>query len=482
MRDIYPNTFYRKGNIITKMKTIDKKINIPDDKMHDVFAIMQRFHDKGFECYLIGGSVRDLIMGYPVLDYDFATNAHPVDVMKMFRRVAPTGIKHGTVSVLRGNQSYEITTYRSDGKYIDGRRPQGVTFSKTLEEDVKRRDFTINGLAYDLKNEKILDYVGGIEDIEKGIIKTIGAAQLRFNEDGLRPYRACRFAAKLNFQIEKNTFKAISQSLDIAKMISVERVRDEFMKLIEADKPSIGFEYMRESGLLDLFLPELSICYGVTQNKYHLHDVYYHSLYTCDAIPRSDPIIKLAGLLHDIGKVITRRMGDDGEYTFYNHEVVGAKITRKIMKRLKFSNEATAMVNNLILNHMFHYTEEWTDGAVRRFMRKVDMENLNDLFLLRLADRRGSGMRDGLPAPISRLIKRIDKVIEEENAIKVKDLDINGYTIMQEFKIKPSPMIGRILNDLLEMVLDDPEINKKQILIEKAHEVYNRITEETAFE
>ncbi|MDY6969623.1 MAG: CCA tRNA nucleotidyltransferase [Spirochaetota bacterium] len=464
------------------MKTFEKKISIPETKINDISAIVKRFQDRGFECYLVGGSVRDLIMGRPVLDYDFATNAHPEDVMKIFRRVVPTGIKHGTVSVLKGNRSYEVTTYRSDGKYIDGRRPQNVIFSETLEEDVKRRDFTINGLAYDTINEKIIDYVDGIEDINKRIIRTIGNAELRFSEDGLRPYRACRFAAKLNFQIEENTFIAISQSLDIAKVISIERVRDEFMKLIEADIPSIGFEYMRESGLLDLFLPELSMCYGVTQNKYHQYDIYYHSLYSCDAIPGSDPIIKLAGLLHDIGKVETRRMGNDGEYTFYNHEVVGAKIIRKIMKRLKFSNEEKARVNNLILNHMFHYTDEWTDGAVRRFMRKVGMENLNDLFILRLADRRGNGKRDGLPDPINRLIKRIDKVIEEENAIKVKDLDINGYEIMEEFNIKPSPMIGHILKDLLELVLDDPDLNKKQILLKKAHEAYNRITNETASE
>lgn len=452
-------------------------IEIPENIREDIHELVKRFHKNGYECYLVGGSVRDLIMGKSVLDYDFATDAHPEEVMKIFRRVIPTGIKHGTVSVIIKGKSFEVTTYRSDGEYIDCRRPESVSFSKTLEEDVKRRDFTINGLAYDFINDEVIDFVGGIGDIERRVVRTIGNPILRFSEDGLRPYRACRFAAKLNFTIEEESFRSIEETLSIAKRVSKERIRDELIKLIATEKPSIGFEYLRKSGLLRLFLPELVNCYGVEQNKYHLYDIYYHSLYSCDAIPGVDPIIKLAALLHDIGKMTTKRMGDDADYTFYNHEVIGAKITKKIMKRLKFSNEEISRVSNLILNHMFHYIDEWTDGAVRRFMRKVALENLNDLFLLRLADRRGNGMRDGLPAPIHDLIKRIEKVIEDENAITVKDLDINGYVIMEEFKLKPGPQIGKILNGLLEMVLDCPEMNQRTILIKKAYEIYESLVE-----
>ena len=458
------------------MKKIKMKLDIPQVINKDIIDIVDRLKKKGYECYLVGGSVRDFILGIPVFDYDFATNAHPEEVIKIFSKVIPTGIKHGTVTILSKENKYEMTTYRSDGKYINGRRPESVTFSDTLEKDVERRDFTINGLAYDIESEEIIDLVGGLDDIERKTVRTIGNPVDRFREDGLRPYRSCRFAAKLNFTIEQETFDAISGTLDIAKKVSVERVRDELIKLIESKKPSIGFEYMRKSGLLELCLPELVECYNVGQNKYHIYDIYYHSLYSCDAIPGEDRTIKLAALLHDIGKAATRKEGEDGDYTFYNHEVVGAKITRKIMKRLRFSNEEIERVNNLVLNHMFHYMPEWSDGAVRRFMRKVGLENLNELFLLRLADRRGNGQREGLPAPINELKNRIRRVIEQDSALTVRDLDVDGYVIMKEFDIKPGPTIGKILNSLLEIVLDEPEANIRDVLLEKAGRIYKEIT------
>jgi poly(A) polymerase/tRNA nucleotidyltransferase (CCA-adding enzyme) len=451
------------------------KINIPDDDRTSIQTVVDTFRRRGFECYLVGGSVRDLILDHGIYDFDFATNAHPGDVMKMFRRVIPTGIKHGTVSVLLNDRIFEITTYRSDGKYIDGRRPESVFFSDSLEEDVRRRDFTINGLAYDVERGEVLDYVDGLADLQQGIIRTIGDPIERFSEDGLRTYRACRFAARLNFTIEENTFNAISGTLDVAKLVSVERIRDEFNKLLEAERPSVGIEYFRRSGLLDLFLPELAQCYGVDQNRFHVFDVYYHSLYSCDAAPAKNLVIRLAALLHDIGKDPTRREVTDGESTFYNHEVIGARMVRRIMKRLRYSNEDSARVNNLILNHMFHYTEDWSDGAVRRFMRKVGLENIDDLVELRMADRRGNGSRDGLPAPILRLRDRMNKVIEDENAITVKDLNINGHDLMQGFHLKPGPVIGRILNELLEKVLDDPAINEHDALMSLSRDIMDRV-------
>jgi len=450
------------------------KLAIPEEIRNTLLGIINKLNGNSSECFIVGGSVRDLILGRDVYDYDLATDATPDVVMKLFSRALPTGIKHGTVTVIHNQRAFEVTTYRADGKYIDGRHPDNVTFSSTLKDDVKRRDFTINGLAYDLVNEKVIDYVDGIADIRKGVIRTIGDPMDRFGEDGLRPFRACRFAAKLNFLINDGTFNAISQTLDVSKRVSVERIRDELVKMLEAEMPSVGLEYMRKSGLLGIVLPELQECYGVMQNKYHIFDVYHHSVYSCDSAPRDDLILRISALLHDIGKVPVRREGSDGEYTFYNHEVVGAKMTRKLMKRLKFSNDQIDRVNNLILNHMFHYTDDWTDGAVRRFMRKVGLENLQDLFRLRLADRKGNGARNGLPAPIEKLKKRINKVIEEENAITVKDLDINGRIIMDEFGLKPGPVIGRILNHLLEMVLDNPDINKRDFLIIKAGEYLNQ--------
>jgi poly(A) polymerase/tRNA nucleotidyltransferase (CCA-adding enzyme) len=459
------------------MKKIKMKLNIPGDIKNDISDISGKLKKKGYQCYLVGGSVRDFVLDIPVFDYDLATDAHPENVIKLFSKVIPTGIRHGTVTILSKENKYEMTTYRSDGKYINGRRPESVTFSDTLEKDVERRDFTINGLAYDIENEELIDLVGGLEDIERKTVRTIGNPVDRFREDGLRPYRSCRFAAKLNFTIEDATFAAISETLEVAKKVSVERVRDELTKVIESEKPSIGFEYMRKSGLLGLCLPELLECYNVSQNKYHIYDIYYHSIYSCDAIPGEDKSIKLAALLHDIGKAATRKEGEDGDNTFYNHEVVGAKITRKLMKRLRFSNEEIEKVNNLVLNHMFHYMPEWSDGAVRRFMRKVGLENLNNLFLLRLADRRGNGQRDGLPGPITELKNRIKKVIEQDSALTVRDLEIDGYVIMKEFDIKPGPVIGRILNSLLEIVLDEPEANTRDILLEKAGVIYREFTD-----
>lgn len=451
------------------------KLQIPKDEQKTIRQIVSTFTSKAYECYLVGGSVRDFILGHPNYDYDFATNAQPKQVMSLFKKVIPTGIKHGTVSVLLDNRIFEITTYRADGKYIDGRRPDSVHFSDSLKEDVCRRDFTINGLAYDVENEEVIDFVNGLADIKSGIIRTIGSPIERFTEDGLRAYRACRFAARLHFIIEENTFEAILKTLHVAKLVSIERVRDEFNKLLETDAPSVGIEYMRQFGLLELFLPELAQCYGVMQNRHHIHDIYYHSIYSCDGGPADNLQIRLAALLHDIGKVATKRDGGDGEATFYNHEVIGAKMARKIMKRMKYSNEDCDKVCNLILNHMFHYTDDWSDGAVRRFMRKVGLENIDDLILLRLADRKGNGSREGLPAPILKLKERIAKAIEDENAITVKDLKINGHMLMQRFNLKPGPVIGKMLNRLLEDVLDEPEINQTDTLLAMAADIFNNL-------
>jgi tRNA nucleotidyltransferase (CCA-adding enzyme) len=323
-----------------------------------------------------------------------------------------------------------------------------------------------------MEKDEVIDHVNGIDDLNKGVIRTIGNPVERFSEDGLRTYRACRFAAKLGFIIEEKTFEAIKETLDISAMISAERIKDELMKLLNTGLPSIGFEYMRESGLLKLFLPELDNCYEIDQNRFHVHDIYYHSLYSCDAVPCEKPLIRLAALLHDIGKLPTRKAGDDGDYTFYNHEIIGARMARKIMKRLKFSNAEVEIVNNLIINHMFHYTDDWSDGAVRRFMRKVGVEHIPELFILREADRIGNGSRRGLPEPVMKLQERIDRIIEAENAITVKDLHINGNIIMEKFNLQPGPVIGKILHELLELVLDNPEMNREDILVEKSAEIY----------
>ncbi len=443
-----------------------------------VIEVVRELYKNGFEGWIVGGSIRDILMGKEPNDYDIATNATPEEVMRIFRRVIPTGIKHGTVTVLIGDNSVEVTTFRRDGKYLDGRHPVSVTYATSIYEDISRRDFTINGIAYNPITDKIIDPYNGIEDIKNGIIRTIGDPIERFREDGLRCFRACRFSSQLGFEIEKNTFEAIKKSVDVASKISAERIRDEIIKIIQSPRPSVGFECMRKSGLLNLVMPELLEGYGIKQNKYHKFDVYYHNLYTCDAAKPDDYRIRLAALLHDIGKPYAKKEVEDEstgkKSVFYNHEIIGAAIAKKILRRLKFSNNDINFITHLIRNHMFHYTDDWTDGAVRRFLRKVGVENLDALFELRRADRIGNGLKRGDSKAIKKFRERIEKIIEQENAITVRDLDINGYDLMNTFGLKPGPIIGKILNELLEVILDEPEKNKKEILLEIAKEILER--------
>ncbi|MGQ9616910.1 MAG: CCA tRNA nucleotidyltransferase [Spirochaetota bacterium] len=451
-------------------------MNIPDY----VIRIAKELQSQGFEGWIVGGSIRDLLLGKKASDYDIATNATPDQLMRIFRRTVPTGIKHGTVTVISGSHSVEVTTFRSDGKYSDFRRPDSVTYARTILEDLSRRDFTINAIAYNPITGELLDPYGGKSDLENRIIRTVGDPFERFKEDGLRPYRACRFAAQLEFSIEEKTFKAISESLESASKVSMERIRDEFIKIIQSPKPSTGIELLRRTGLLEVFLPELLTGFGINQNKYHRFDIYYHNLFTCDAARQDNLCIRLAALFHDIGKFYAKREveskgSDTRKSVFYNHEIIGAAVTRRIMRRLKFSNQEVKLVTHLIRYHMFHYTNQWTDGAVRRFIRKVGIENLDALFELRRADRIGNGLKSGESRSIQNLKKRIEKVLEEANAITVKDLAVNGYDIMNEFNIKPGPMVGKILNHLLEEILDDPSKNQPVVLLTLARDFYNKI-------
>jgi poly(A) polymerase/tRNA nucleotidyltransferase (CCA-adding enzyme) len=434
-----------------------------------VLKIAQELHKRGFQAWVVGGSIRNILIGKPAYDHDIATNATPDQVMGIFPRTVPTGVKHGTVTVLSGIESVEITTFRSDGTYSDARHPDRISYAKTIGEDLSRRDFTMNGIAHNPITDELVDPYGGRQDIRNELIRTIGNPLDRFSEDGLRPFRACRLASQLDFTIEEKTFKAIISCLDKAAQVSVERIRDEFIKIIESPKPSIGIELMRKSGLLELFLPELLTGYEVNQNVYHRYDVYYHNLYSCDAADPKDYRIRLAALFHDIGKFHAKKEIEERtkgkKSVFYNHEIIGAGITKRIMRRLKFSNQDIKVVTHLIRNHMFHYTNLWTDGAIRRFMRKVGLENLQALFELRRADRIGNGLKQGNSRAVQNLRHRIEIILEKENAITVKDLVINGNDVMKQFNLQSGPIIGTILNHLLEEILDDPEKNNRDSLL-----------------
>lgn len=439
-----------------------------------VQKISRTLRQHGYQAWVVGGSIRDLLIDREVYDYDLATDALPEQVMKLFKRTIPTGIKHGTVTVLTTGSPVEVTTFRVESAYSDARRPDQVSFASSIEEDLSRRDFTINGMAYDPESGVLVDPFGGREDLKKGIIRTIGDPAERFAEDGLRPYRACRFASQLEFDIDETTMDAIPGCLSYAAQVSAERIRDEFVKIIKSPRPSRGIELLRMSGLINIFLPELLAGYGIRQNKFHRYDIYYHNLYACDAADPSDYRVRLAALFHDIGKYEAKREVEEKntgtKSVFYNHEIIGAAITKRIMRRLKFSNEDIKLVIHLIRCHMFHYTSQWTDGAVRRFMRKVGLENLDRLFELRKADRIGNGLKRGESKSVANLKKRIEKVIEEENAITVRDLAINGHDLMREFDLKPGPVIGATLNYLLEEIMDDPDKNEYDTLLQLARD------------
>lgn len=444
---------------------IEQKIKlgpVPDE----VLETLKNFHDGGYQAYLVGGTVRDLLTDLPVTDFDITTDATPDIVMRIFKRTIPTGVKHGTITVLGRDNNYEVTTFRCDGDYEDARHPDQITFTPNLADDLKRRDFTINAMVYNPVNETLIDLFDGIKDLKRGIIRAVGDPKERFFEDGLRPLRAVRFAARFNFAVEPKTFAAIGGVLDRVAMVSAERIRDELVKMLAtAEKPSYGFELMRQSGLLDIVLPELMEGYGVEQNKYHAYTVYLHCLYSCDNAPKEQPLIRLAALFHDIGKPRTK-MNRDGNVTFYNHQVVAVRMVNKIMKRLRFSNRETEYVSHLVYHHMFGYTEEWTDAAVRRFIRKVGRDNIEDLFELRLADWFGNGRNRGYPGYLNRLRKRIREELKKADAFDVKDLAIDGNEVMEVLKLKPGPQVGEALDYLLQIVLDNPEYNEYGKLVE----------------
>ena len=446
------------------------KIKVP----RDVTTIAKILKDAGFRCYMVGGAVRDQLLGLPAKDYDLCTDALPETIISLFHRVIPTGIKHGTVTILFKNIPYEITTFRVDGKYSDGRRPDQISYTNDLHEDLIRRDFTINAIAYDILQKRIIDPNDGLGDLTKKKIKAIGTAEERFNEDGLRSIRACRFASQLNFIIEPETLRGIKNCLHKIPSLSKERIYDELIKIIKSEKPSISFELFRETGIMPIILPELQNCYGIEQKGSHDFDVYYHLLKSCDAVPAVETDIRIAALFHDLGKPQVKRIGEDGLPTFYNHEKISEDIARSIMLRFRFPKEKMKRILHLIGNHMFHYTPDWSDAAVRRFIKKVGLENLEDQYKLRAADIMGISEKTIDFQNLNSLKLRVLVILENENAFSIKDLAINGNDLMNDLNIPGGPGIGMILNFLLETVLDDPGQNKKENLLTLAGNYYKK--------
>ncbi len=428
--------------------------------------------ENGYECYVVGGAVRNALMGKKVEDYDIATNATPKEVKTLFKRVIETGIKHGTVTVLFKGLKLEVTTFRTESDYSDGRHPDRVQFVPSIYEDLKRRDFTVNAIAYDPISKKIIDPHSGIEDIRRKTIRAIGRPEERFHEDGLRVLRACRFAAQLGFKIEKATLSGIAKSVNTIDKVSRERIRDELIKILDSSKPSIAFIYMKETGLLKKIIPELYRGVGIEQRGLHCFDVFYHSVYTCDAAPRENYRLRLAALFHDIGKPEAAFINEEGEIRFHNHEILGARIAERVLKELRFSNEEIEYVTHLVRHHMFNYTDEWSDSAVRRFIYKVGKDYIQDLLALRRADQIGTCNRYFISENLIKFEDRINRVIAEASITSYKDLKINGDDIMKHLKIGPGKTIGIILKFLLDSVLEDPSLNKREILLTIAKNFY----------
>lgn len=415
-----------------------------------------------------------MLIGRPLTDFDIATDALPAEVQKMFPRVIPTGIKHGTVTVLFQGTRFEVTTFRIEREYLDGRRPGSVVFTPSIEEDLKRRDFTINSMAYDLAKGRLLDPHQGREDLRRGIIRAIGSPLERFREDGLRPVRACRFAAQFGFSIEPQTFAAISSSLETVRKVSAERIRDELVRLLASREPSIGFRLMERSGLLALILPELAGAAGVEQRGLHCFDVLEHSLRSCDAAPADNLVVRLAALLHDIGKPACLQRSESGEPRFHGHERVSARMAEEALQRLRFSNEVIRRTCHLIRHHMFDGSEECSDAALRRLVARVGEDNLADLLALRRADQIGTCGDRRPSASLEAFQKRLERVLAESRAFTRKDLAVDGNTLMAELGLEPGPQIGILLDQLLQAVLEDPALNEREKLLEIARRFYRQ--------
>lgn len=468
-------------NILAKLTLV-----LNSEENDETLKILKRIEDSGYKAYLVGGYIRDIILDRKTepIDVDIATDAKPEVLLSIFNKVIPTGIKHGTVTVIGEKNKYEITTFRIDEQYYDLRHPEKVQYVSDIHLDLARRDFTINAMAFNPFTKELVDDFGGIEDIQRRIIRTVGDATTRFKEDALRMLRAVRFSANLMFEIEEDTLRQIKKNCALLENISRERIREEFNRLLLSDKPSFGIELLRQTNILTYMIPELVRCYGEYQNDFHQHDVYYHLLYSCDAAPK-DIILRIAALFHDIGKPISlEECKNKGikENVFYNHEVYSEEITKNFLTIYRYSKSEINTITKLVRYHMFHYTPNWTDGAVRRFVAKVGEDLIPLLFSLRVADRIGNGKNFGYPKVLLDFWDKIQQVIYENHALKVTDLAIDGNDIMKRFSLKPSKIVGKILNQLLEYVLDDNSLNTREKLFELSDLIFENIKRESNYE
>lgn len=428
----------------------------------------------GFKAYVVGGCVRDLLLGKEPEDWDVATNARPEEIQKIFPENFYEN-KFFTVTILTSSENpklkeIEVTTFRSDHKYADRRRPGEVRYAQTIEEDLSRRDFTVNALA--LLGSKLIDPCGGEKDLKAKIIRAVREPEERFREDALRMMRAVRLAAVLNFKIEEKTKKAIQAHSQLLQEISAERVRDELQKIIMADHAKEGIELLYELKLLTYIMPELQEGYGVQQNKHHKYTVWEHNLASLEYATKQkwNSAVRLSALLHDVAKPRVKQ-GTGPEATFYNHETVGAAMAKQILSRLKFPGKDIKKITKLIRYHMFYYNvDEVSESSVRRLVRKIGPENVEDLLRLRMADRIGSGVPKAQPYKLRHWQYMIERVARDP--LSVSMLAIKGDDIMKLLGMRPGPKIGWFLHILFGEVLDDPPKNDKVYLENRLKELH----------
>jgi poly(A) polymerase/tRNA nucleotidyltransferase (CCA-adding enzyme) len=451
------------------------KFNIPQE----VRNIADTLNDGGYQTYLVGGCVRDLLLGREPKDWDIATDAEPKEIQKLFPKSVYEN-KFGTVGVKTDSgdeklKVIEVTTFRLEGKYTDKRHPDEVKFAKTIEEDLGRRDFTVNAIALsinanirmnanDTNGYELVDPFGGRDDLKAKLIRTVGEPKERFGEDALRLLRAVRFGVELDFEIEEKTAAAVKTEAGLLEMIAKERIRDEFIKMLMTPRAAKGIILLEDLDLLRYVIPELREGIGCGQNKHHIYTVFDHNVRALDysAEKNYSLEVRLASLLHDVGKPRTK-VGDGPNSTFYNHEVVGAKMTAQILDRLRFPKEIVEKVTHLVRYHLFYYNVgEVTEAGVRRFLARVGPENVADLLKVREADRIGSGVPKAVPYKLRHLLFMIEKV--EHDPIHPKMLCVRGDDVMKILSIPPGPKVGQILAILLEEVLDDPQKNDKNYL------------------
>lgn len=432
------------------------KFSLPED----VTYIIDTFYKKGFEAYIVGGCIRDLCLDKIPKDYDITSSALPEDVIKLFNHTAKTGVRYGTITVIMNGRNYEVTTYRLEGKYSDSRHPDKVLFTDNIYDDLKRRDFSMNAMAYN-SIKGLLDPFNGTESIQKKEIICVGDPDKRFKEDALRMLRAVRFSCELNFHIEKNTYSSIVKNCSLIKNISVERIQCELIKILLSEKPSNGIRTLYNSGLMDYIIPETECCVGFDQhNPHHDKDVFEHILSVLDNTPKNISV-RLSALFHDIGKPLCFSIDEKGIGHFYKHNIISAELSSTILKRLKFDNNTIKKVFILIKEHM-NFPNPENLSSIKKFIKRVGIENVDDLISLQIADKKGKKPPFEFDS-ILNIKNSIKKIINENQPFSIKQLDISGNDI-KKLGIPQGKQIGNTLNCLLDLTIDNPALNKKEKL------------------